>query len=103
MLELLNPVVLSVLVLVVLSLSRVNVIIALLLAAVVAGLAGGLSIEETFGVVIDGLGGQGETALSYILLGTLAVMVARSGLTRKLIRGVMPLLRGPRVSTTREY
>lgn len=98
MLELLNPVVLSVLVLVVLSLSRVNVIIALLLAAVVAGLAGGLSIEETFGVVIDGLGGQGETALSYILLGTLAVMVARSGLTRKLIRGVMPLLRGPRAA-----
>nr|WP_276543462.1 SLC13 family permease [Nesterenkonia massiliensis] len=93
-----NPVVLSVLVLVVLSLSRVNVIIALLLAAVVAGLAGGLSIEETFGVVIDGLGGQGETALSYILLGTLAVMVARSGLTRKLIRGVMPLLRGPRAA-----
>lgn len=98
MLELLNPVVLSVLVLVILSLSRVNVIIALLLAAVVAGLAGGLSIEETFGVVIDGLGGQGETALSYILLGTLAVMVARSGLTRKLIRGVMPLLRGPRAA-----
>ncbi|WP_044493338.1 SLC13 family permease [Nesterenkonia massiliensis] len=98
MLELLNPVVLSVLVLVVLSLSRVNVIIALLLAAVVAGLTGGLSIEETFGVVIDGLGGQGETALSYILLGTLAVMVARSGLTRKLIRGVMPLLRGPRAA-----
>lgn len=98
MLELLNPVVLSVLTLVALSLLRVNVVIALLLAAVVGGLTGGLSLEDTFGVMIDGLGGQGETALSYILLGTLAVMVARSGLTRKLIRRVMPLLRGPRAA-----
>ncbi len=94
--ELLNPVVLSVLTLVVLSLLRVNVVIALLIAAVVGGLTGGLSLEGTFDTMIEGLGGQGETALSYILLGTLAVMVARSGLTRKLIRRVMPLLRGPR-------
>lgn len=96
MLDLLNPVILSVLTLVVLSLLRVNVVIALLIAAVVGGLTGGLSLEGTFDTMIEGLGGQGETALSYILLGTLAVMVARSGLTRKLIRRVMPLLRGPR-------
>ncbi len=49
MLELLNPVVLSVLTLVALSLLRVNVVIALLLAAVVGGLTGGLSLEDTFG------------------------------------------------------
>lgn len=96
MLELLNPVVLSVLVLVALSLARVNVVIALLLAAAVGGVTGGLSLEETFATLISGLGGQGETALSYILLGTLAVMVSRSGLTKKLIRRVMPLLRGRR-------
>lgn len=94
--ELLNPVVLSVLVLAVLSLARVTVVVALLIAALVAGLAGGLSIEETFSTLIEGLGGQGETALSYILLGTLAVMVSRSGLTEKLIRRVLPLLKGPR-------
>ena len=96
MFELLNPVVLSVLVLVALSLARVHVIIALLLAAVVGGLTAGLSLEETFTTLIGGLGGQGETALSYILLGTLAVMVARSGLTKKLIRRLLPLLRGRR-------
>ncbi|GAA3284083.1 Na+/H+ antiporter family protein [Nesterenkonia halobia] len=94
--ELLNPVVLSVLVLAVLSLARVNVVVALLIAALVAGLTGGLSIEGTFNTLIEGLGGQGETALSYILLGTLAVMVSRSGLTEKLIRRVLPLLKGPR-------
>lgn len=96
MLDLLNPVILSVLTLVALSLLRVNVVIALLIAAVVGGLTGGLTLEGTFDTMIEGLGGQGETALSYILLGTLAVMVARSGLTRKIIRRVMPLLRGPR-------
>src|SRR5699024_4315243 len=37
---------------------------------------------------------QGETALSYILLGVLAVMIARSGVTGFLIRGAMPLMRG---------
>lgn len=87
---------LSVLVLVALSLARVNVVIALLLAAAVGGVTGGLSLEETFATLVNGLGGQGETALSYILLGTLAVMVSRSGLTKKLIRRVMPLLRGRR-------
>jgi predicted histidine transporter YuiF (NhaC family) len=96
MTELLNPVVLSVLVLVALSLARVNVVIALLIAAAVAGLTGGLSIEETFSTLIGGLGGQGETALSYILLGTLAVIVSRSGLVKKLIRRVIPLMRGRR-------
>ncbi|MGO1193214.1 MAG: Na+/H+ antiporter family protein [Nesterenkonia sp.] len=96
MFDLLNPVVVSVLVLVALSLARVHVIIALLLAAVVGGLTAGLSLEETFTTLIGGLGGQGETALSYILLGTLAVLVARSGLTKKLIRRMLPLLRGRR-------
>ncbi|GAA0591822.1 SLC13 family permease [Virgibacillus siamensis] len=93
---LLNPVVLSVLVLVILSLARVHVIISLLIAAVVGGLTAGLSLEETFTTVVGGLGGQGETALSYLLLGILAVMIARSGITDKLIRGVLPFIRGRR-------
>lgn len=91
---LLNPVVLSVLTLIILSLARVHVIIALLIASLVAGLTAGLSPEETLGTLVGGLGGQGETALSYILLGVLAVMVARSGITTKLIRVVSPLIRG---------
>jgi len=96
MAELLNPVVLSVLVLVVLSLARVNVLISLLLAAVTAGLTAGLSLQDTFTTLVEGLGGQGETALSYILLGMLAIMVSRSGLTEKLVRAALPLIRGPR-------
>ncbi|HLR71888.1 MAG TPA: sodium:proton antiporter, partial [Pseudogracilibacillus sp.] len=63
---LLNPVVLSVFVLVILSLMRINIIFALLIAAIVGGLTAGLSIEETITTLVEGLGGQGETALSYI-------------------------------------
>jgi len=93
---LLNPVVLSVVVLVALSLARVNVIIALLIAAVVGGLSAGLSVEGTVSTLVGGLGGQGETALSYILLGILAVMIARSGITGFLIQRILPLIRGRR-------
>ncbi|HLQ70691.1 MAG TPA: Na+/H+ antiporter NhaC family protein [Bacillota bacterium] len=89
-----NPVVLSVLILVVLSLLRVHVILALLIAAIVGGLSAGLTLGDTAEILVKGLGGQGETALSYVLLGVLAVMIARSGITGFLIRGVMPLMRG---------
>lgn len=93
---LLNPVVLSVLVLVVLSLARLNVIFALLIATVVGGLTAGLSLTETFDMLVGGLGVQGETALSYILLGVLAVMIARSGITQFLIQRALPFMRGKR-------
>ncbi|SFA95725.1 hypothetical protein SAMN04488072_104141 [Lentibacillus halodurans] len=93
---LLNPVVLSVIVLVALSLARVNVIIALLIATIVGGLTAGLSLEETITTLVGGLGGQGETALSYILLGILAVMIARSGITGFLIQRILPFMHGRR-------
>src|SRR5699024_11246354 len=59
-------------------------------------LTAGLSIEETITTLVEGLGGQGETALSYILLGVLAVMIARSGVTGFLIRRALPFMRGRR-------
>ncbi|VXB57786.1 Na+/H+ antiporter family protein [Citricoccus sp. K5] len=96
---LLNPVVVSVVVLAALSLARVNVIVALLIAALVAGLMSGLSVEDTMSTLVGGLGGQGETALSYILLGILSVMVARSGITEKLIRWILPRIQGKRAMT----
>ncbi|API92113.1 sodium:proton antiporter [Virgibacillus pantothenticus] len=93
---LLNPVVLSVLALVVLSLARVHVIFALLIASIVGGISAGISLEETFTLLIGGLGGQGETALSYILLGILSVMIARSGITTLFIQRVLPYMQGRR-------
>lgn len=76
-----NPIVVSVVVMSVLCLLKMNVLFAILVAAIVAGVTGGLAIDKTVSILIGGMGGNSETALSYILLGTLAVAIGRSGLT----------------------
>lgn len=75
-----NPIVVSVIVMSVLCLAKMNVLFAILIAAIVAGATGGLAIDKTVSILIGGMGGNSETALSYILLGTLAVAIGRSGL-----------------------
>ena len=74
-----NPIVVSVIVMSVLCLLKMNVLFAILVAAFVAGFTGGLAIDKTVSILIGGMGGNSETALSYILLGTLAVAIGRSG------------------------
>ena len=77
---LMNPIVVSVIVMSVICLLKMNVLLAVIVAAIVAGTIGGMSIEDTVGSLINGMGGNSETALSYILLGALAVAIGRSGL-----------------------
>jgi predicted histidine transporter YuiF (NhaC family) len=79
-----NPVLVSVIVMAVLCLLKLNVLLAILVSAIVAGLCAGFGFGETMGHLIDGMGGQGETALSYILLGALAVGISETGLAAKL-------------------
>lgn len=74
-----NPVVLSVLIMSVLCLLKVNVLVALILAAIVGGLSAGMGLGETMSILVGGMGGSGETALSYILLGSLAVAIGYTG------------------------
>ena len=74
-----NPVVLSVLVMIVLCLLNLNIILALLISALVAGVSAGMSLGDTMGVLIGGMGGNSETALSYVLLGALAVAISQTG------------------------
>ena len=65
MLEILgNPVTLSVIVMCVLCLLKLNVILSLLVAAMVAGLTAGLDLGAIMGFVIDGLNGNGTNALA---------------------------------------
>ena len=80
-----NPIIVSVIILCVLCLVKVNVLISLILAAVVAGLGGGLGITKTMSVLTDGFSSNATTALSYILLGTFAVAIARTGLMHMLV------------------
>ncbi len=76
----LNPVIISVLVMIVLSLLNLNVILAILIAAITAGISAGISLQDTMVILIEGMGGNSETALSYILLGALAVAISKTGL-----------------------
>ena len=87
-----NPVLLSVLAVLLLSLLKVNVVVALLVAALVGGLTGGMTLPDTMKTLIGGMGGNAETALSYILLGALAVAIAETGITDLLVRSAVTRL-----------
>ncbi|MGG1218732.1 Na+/H+ antiporter NhaC family protein [Priestia endophytica] len=91
-----NAVVISVIVMTILSLLRINVMLALLIAAGVAGLMEGLTLTETMNMLISGMGGQANTALSYVLLGIFAVMVSYSGITGFLVKKIVSVLKRKR-------
>lgn len=87
-------VVVSVLVMTILSLLRVNVIVAIILAAITAGLMSGYNITESISMFVDGMGGQAETALSYILLGAFAIAISYTGITTLLVNYLIRILTG---------
>jgi putative amino acid transporter len=80
-----NAVVIAVLAMLILSLLRVNVVLALIAGALIGGLTGGLSIEKTIEVFTGGLGGSAEVALSYALLGGFAVAISKTGLPNLIV------------------
>ncbi len=79
-----NSIVLAVVVMMGLSLIRVPVVLALILATFVGGLNAGLSIPEIVKLFEGGLGNGATIALSYGLLGAFAVALSRSGITHLL-------------------
>ncbi|MGH8361641.1 MAG: Na+/H+ antiporter NhaC family protein, partial [Pseudomonas sp.] len=79
-----NAVIAAVGTMLVLSLSRVHVVIAIIVGALVGGLTGGLGIDATLKAFNSGLGGGATVALSYALLGAFAVAIAKSGLAHAL-------------------
>lgn len=87
-------VIVSVLVLTILSLLRVNVILAIISAGLVAGVMSGLSVVDTITMLVDGMGGQSNTALSYILLGAFAIAISYTGITTILVNYLIRVLTG---------
>ncbi|MBL0519839.1 Na+/H+ antiporter family protein [Aeromonas enteropelogenes] len=87
-----NPVVVAVGLMLVLSLLRINVVVSLALGAIAGGLVGGLSLTDTLSTFSGGLGGGAEIALSYAMLGAFAVAISRSGITDLLARKVISQL-----------
>lgn len=76
-----NPAFISIIALCVLCVKKVNVLLAIIVATLIAGIFSGLSITNIMDTFISGMGGNSETALSYILLGAFAATMAHSGFT----------------------
>ncbi|MBM7061757.1 Na+/H+ antiporter family protein [Pseudomonas sp. UL073] len=87
-----NAVVMAVGIMLVLSLCRVHVVIALIVGALAGGLLGGLGIEGTLKAFNAGLGGGATVALSYAMLGAFAVAIAKSGLAHAVAGKVLALV-----------
>ncbi len=87
-----NAVVVAVCLMLGLSLARVNVVIALTVSALIAGLIGGMDLQSTINAFNTGLGGGAQTALSYALLGAFAVALSHSGLTTLISKKVIAQL-----------
>lgn len=76
-----NPVLLSVVVLLVLSALRLNVVFSLILASVFGGMAAGLGAEGSIKAFYGGLGGGAGIAMNYAMLGAFSIAISRSGVT----------------------
>ncbi|NMW85956.1 sodium:proton antiporter [Peptoniphilus sp. AGMB00490] len=110
-----NPVVVSVLLLVVLCMFKLNVLLSLLVAGIVAGLTAGMPIwvfeqgtwqanilgglpgfgtegEGIISTIIGGMGSMAETALAYILIGMFAYAIGKSGLITILAQKVSKIV-----------
>lgn len=92
-----NPIVLSVIVMTILCLFKLNVILALILAALTGGLMSNMSIKETITILIGGMGNNAETALSYILLGALAIAIEKTGVADILADKISKVIKDKRV------
>jgi len=84
-----NAVVVAVSLVLLLSLWRVNVVMALCIGAISGGLWSGLSFLDTVAAFQKGLSGGAVIALSYGMLGAFAVAISRSGITDVLARTIL--------------
>ena len=101
-----NAVVIAVIVMLVLSLSRVHVVLSLTVGAFVGGLVAGMPLEnvvDTAGNVTqsgiipvfnEGLKGGARISLSYAMLGAFAMAITYSGLPQQLAGGIIRKLNG---------
>lgn len=87
-----NSIVIAVVIMMGLSLSRVPVIMALIIATFAGGIAAGMDTAEILSTFEDGLGNGANIALSYALLGAFAVALSRSGITHLLSEKIIHLL-----------
>lgn len=89
-----NPITVSVIIMCVLCLLKVNVVLSLIAAALVAGFVAGMGPSEIMTIFVGNLGGNGENALSYILLGAFAAGLAYVGIADILSKKLEAIIKG---------
>lgn len=91
-----NAVLVAVVIMLVLSLLRVNVVFSLTIGAIIGGLVAGLSITETMDSFAGGLGEGAEIALSYGMLGGFAIAISKTGIPELLVATILKLVKRDR-------
>lgn len=88
-----NAVLIAVLVMVVLSLCRLNVVLSLFIGALSGGMIAGLGLDKTIGTFTEGIVDGSEVALSYALLGGFAAILSYSGITDYFVEKIINMLK----------
>lgn len=92
-----NPALISVILLCALCIRKVNVLLSIIISTLAAGLLSGMGIKQIMDVFISGMGGNSETALSYILLGAFAATMAHSGFTNIISEKISKIVSGKKL------
>ncbi|MEK4231140.1 Na+/H+ antiporter family protein [Solibacillus sp. FSL H8-0538] len=88
-----NAVIVSVVVMLVLSVLRINVVFSLAIGALAGGLTAGMTLDETLISFVGGLGDGAEVALSYGMLGGLAIAISKTGISELLVSSILKLVK----------
>ena len=89
-----NPVLVSVVLLCVLCLFKLNVLVSLILSAMVGALLGGINVTDAMGILTSGFSTNAGTALAYVLLGTFATAIASTGLADMMSKKLSKIMGG---------
>jgi len=96
-----NSVLIAILVMVILSLCRLNVILALFIGSLAGGRVSGMGVDEVISVFTGGIVNGAEIALSYALLGGFAALIAYSGITDVMVDKILSLLNSSKTAKAR--
>lgn len=89
----LNPMIISIVIMIILCLINVNVFIAISVAGLICGLLGGVGIGEAMTLFVDGMGSNSEIVFCMMMFGILAVTMEKNDIGAVLVPRVSRVIR----------
>ncbi len=89
-----SPVMISVALLLLLSVLRLNVVFSIIISALVGGLVAGMSVADIMNSFSAGLSNGAGIAFNYAMLGAFSIAISRSGLTELLAQKLFSWING---------